>query len=289
MKNLKMTRSLALLVSCGTAPLWATRAGAATTLFDSGGFEPTAGYIQDTYLYDEPGTGVGTPGVGQFTGSPYAANAYAAVYNYDEIFNGNTNALNTQLADIVTSGNTSTAAYYPILNDVTPNANTQTGQVAIVFQEAIGSSNSGSSFTGVVAYATTSGGVPADPVGEVGLDTAAGTLIGTSSSFTAAPDTFYNFELLLDYTTDQYSVFEAPIGGSFTQLGTAEPFLTAGATTFNTAALETYETSGASSGQVFFDNFSISEVPEPATASLLMGGVALLATRRRRASVQVLA
>jgi hypothetical protein len=298
----------AMLCCCAATGVTATTTVSATTLFDSQGFESSAGYTVPSYLYNEPGTpGASGPGIGQFAGTSYA-NPYAAVYTYTSIFGGNTNASNLDVVNIHDSADTNSTGtinpgyYYPLLNSVTPGNGGVQSQVSVAFQLARGSTNVGDPFFGVVAYgALSSQEALLNPVGELGIDGTTGTIVGANSltaagaTFVATADTFYDFDLLLDYPSQTYSLYEASTSAtSYTLLGTGV-FITPNTTTFTTAALATSPLATVGgvtvpvTGDGYFDNFSISTVPEPTTAGIVMGGLAMssLVRRRRNASTKI--
>jgi hypothetical protein len=268
---------LALLGAASTSP--------AGVVFDSGGFESGNGYPPNTYLYNEP-TPAGSPGpgIGQWTGTSYS-DPYAAVYTYQAIFGSNSNLSNTQLATIVDSSLASggSAIYYPLLNTFTPVSGSGDATVSAQFQLAVSTGATGHPFFGVVMYSGST------PVAQAGVDATTGGLIGSSvaSTFTATPDTFYDFDLVADYTAGSYAIYESPAVASptYTEIGSSS-FL-ASATTFTTAALGTYVASGAgpAAGDGYFDNFSISttSVPEPTSGWFLLMPFGTLLLRRRRA------
>ncbi len=101
-----------------------------------------------------------------------------------------------------------------------------------------------------------------------------------TTSLNDTHDEFYHFVLTYDFNT-------GAVVGTATNLTTNES--TAFARTmeagllFNAAASSILTaTTASNSEQAYFDNIRLSVVPEPASATLLLGGAGLLATRRRR-------
>jgi hypothetical protein len=122
------------------------------------------------------------------------------------------------------------------------------------------------------------------------LYSAPGTGVLTETGATVNFGEWNHFRILLDYSTDQYSIFHNLAGlGSFA-------FVDAGLDQFSQADIATLAalTSAESvrlTGTAYFDNFLIREgggesagtVPEPTTAVLLAAGFAMAGYARRRA------
>lgn len=132
-------------------------------------------------------------------------------------------------------------------------------------------------------------GVPLLQAAGFGVDAATGDVLfqAGSTGFLTETGTFAtfgewnNFRIELDYSTDMYSYY-------FNDglLGTTS-FVDAGVGGFTDADITAIAAAGdatsqAATGTAYFDNFVVSEVPEPGSLALLAMGVGLLVSRRRR-------
>jgi hypothetical protein len=126
-------------------------------------------------------------------------------------------------------------------------------------------------------------------VGGFGVDASTGELlklinVGGTGYYDTLPYSvslgfYYSFSVVADYATDTYSMY---INGSFVG---SEAFVDPSATAFTDASLSTQFVSfpgeiGLNSGTAYFDNYSISLVPEPAMLSL--AGLAVVGLLKRR-------
>ena len=84
------------------------------------------------------------------------------------------------------------------------------------------------------------------------------------------------FSVPLNYTTGQYAL---SIGSTLESTGAFSS--TSGIGTVGIAGA-TFDSTAGATGTGTFDNFSISAVPEPATGSIVMAGLAVAGLRRRR-------
>ncbi len=101
------------------------------------------------------------------------------------------------------------------------------------------------------------------------------------SAYVASPTAFTRYDLQLNYLTQTYSITangSTPVGaGSF-----VDTTFTTG--TFNASGIS----AGTSSGIGLYDGFTITAnaVPEPTTASVVIGGLAIAGLRRRRSAAR---
>ena len=167
--------------------------------------------------------------------------------------------------------------------------------VDIDFSLAVNSVSSGDPRVGIIAR-DDSGATVSSLVVDVPSDTIfVGGVAGTNSNAhpTLGTGNYYEYLLQLNYATQQASVFSYPANSttvsSFTPatLVLTQPFNT-GASTFQYGALTLFAptgTTGTTSGAGNFDNYLVTQtntVPEPATVSMLVGGLAVVGGRRRR-------
>jgi hypothetical protein len=104
---------------------------------------------------------------------------------------------------------------------------------------------------------------------------------------------WYSFELIVDYSDQSLDVRFGPVGGPLADLSSinkdirwAEAFGISNVTRFGDAdiigsGLETAGVPEASGGTAYFDDFSVTAVPEPTVMALLAGATGLLLRRRR--------
>lgn len=265
----------AAVLGCGFV---AGSASADTLLYTSNGFEPSAGYVafpNNTSLVGQPGgsdswvdnsSGGASAEVGSFgAGNP-------ANQQYVQVAGVGLNPSAGQAA-LFAPGTYATTAY---------NATNQ--QLAIRYSMSYSASNT-NPFIGVTAFNGN------DVLGRGGISGQTGQIVGLNlttagAAFTAAPLTYYQYEVLLDYATQTVSFYEAPADNvsPYVLMGTAN-FLKA-ATSFTDADLtvSTINTANASvTGVGYFDNYTISLVPEPTSMSILALG--LLCGYRRQRSI----
>ena len=280
-----MQRFGAILGSGVLAGLCAASANAAV-LYNSGGFEATAGFTsvgQNNIIGQTGGTPAST-----FAGTTSVPTAKVGTY-----FGGTNGNLQFVALDATGSNGNGTAGndsgfFYPTTYSNTPYQ--AAGQsIAIIYTMTTSNptATSGSPFFGITAF--DDGG---NVIARLGVNNSAGAnsgrLVGSPaegmfSGFTATPGTFYQYELLLNYAAQTYSVYTAPADGStaFTLRGTGA-FATA-STTFADADLTTFSLDGAAySGTAVFDNYSVQTVPEPATLAAAGLAFGLLGRRRGR-------
>jgi hypothetical protein len=285
----KKHRIGAVVCCCAVTGAGAGKAMAQVPIFNSNGFETAAGYVDGDYLAGQPSTGP------QFVSTSFYPSPYAQVTDYTAVFGSNSNASNLNVVELANpaSSTTPTTTYtYPVLSSIMPGSGGIPSQISTTFQEAIGQYFVGNvatpypnnTFFGVVAL----DGTDTNPVGELGINATTGmiegatTLTAAGTTFQATPDTFYDFDLLLDYGTQTYSLYEAAVNAAtYTLLGTSN-FLTATNTYGTTALVSSPTTALPVSEAAYVDNFAITAVPEPGTASLVMGGAAITLLKRRR-------
>ena len=296
--GLKKQRRMGMLVGCGAAAVAASavsagRSSGAVTLFNSNGFEASAGYVSGVALdNDQPSTAASQ---NQFSGGFGGTGAVpvAGIDTYGSFFGGTSTQ---QFALMISTGTNSTtggiAEYYPNTNVVAPYVASGSANpvVDVVFTLAVTKATAGEPLFGVIA-ANSAG----SEIGELLVDASNGNVMGGTggTAFTAAANTFYSYELQLNYTSQQVNMYEAsPGSGAFTTLIGTSAFVTP-STDFALAAISSFSISPSASagtapgGQsgVFgaFDDYSViaTSVPEPTVVSLALGGVAVLAGRRR--------
>jgi hypothetical protein len=131
---------------------------------------------------------------------------------------------------------------------------------------------------------------PPIQIGALGVDATTGEVLVYDKTFgglfitpnddTVTFDQYNNFDLALDYNTSTYSV---SLNGALLESGL--PFFTAGATELTDADISALQASDSATsnatGVAYFDNYSVSSVPEPASLGLV-AMAALSLTRRRR-------
>ena len=139
---------------------------------------------------------------------------------------------------------------------------------------------------GIEAY-DASGGGAAKPIGGLLVDAAQGTVLYLSSGGGAATATgtpslsrnaYHQLALEADLAAKTYSVYADGL------LLHTEPFVDATASAFSYAPITAIATAGSTSdsGTAYFDNYAISQVPEPAGLALASLAAAGLLVRRRR-------
>lgn len=303
-------RHAAKLIGCGALTLAATSglASAGVTLFDSQGFESPP-YTNTGYntggLYGQP---AGYPSNQKWSGAVQSTTTnpqypYAYVDTYMDEF-GTVNPVdpsNLQNVKLQDQGMDPSAYgyYYPTTNLINPTATPPTSaftpsiangtqQVDVVFQMAVTPSDlstQGEPFFGIIAYG------PNGQIGQLGVDATTGGVVGPTSgsgypslTSSATSPTFYNFELQMNFDTSMCYMFAGPIGGTFTEVGSSS-FLSAN-TQFTDADISSLdlESGGPNvTGVSYFDNYSVTAVPEPVSAAAMMAATMALSLRRRRA------
>ena len=294
-------RKTVALAGCGIATaamLAAAGSAKAATLFSTGfetaptGTQTQGGFTQGAFL-----TGQGTPvaftsavTTGVTSGSGAAVVAGYSTTGFT-VAPGSANQQYVQVNDGGGIGTTTAAYYFPNLAPVTP-----TGILDVVGTVGINSGGTNNAQFGFTAFdGTAAQSAIADvavnaATGAVTVASIGGARIPTAFTQPVSAVTFESYELQLNYATGTYNVYVAPAGSTtFTnQIATSVPFEVA-ATTFSTAAIDTFSTAttGTSTGLGLFDNLAITAtaVPEPASMSLVLGGLTVLGSRRRRASV----
>ena len=269
-----------MLAGCGIAAVSALTPGhqaSAATLYTTGFEAPT--FTSGTFLTGEGGFSSAV------TSDVVASKGSAVVAPYATPVAGN--AQYAQLNDLSGIAATTEAFYFPTLSSITPVA-AGTPTIDTVAQIAVGSGTGGATF-GLAAFDGTAGG---NLIADVEINSATGAVTvdgattAVSTGYTAPTGFAYqNYELQLNFASQTYNVYEAAVGATtFTnEIAAAIPFETA-ATTYSTSAIDTLSTGGTGSGLAEFDNLTISAVPEPASASLILGGLVVAGGRRRRRS-----
>jgi hypothetical protein len=148
-------------------------------------------------------------------------------------------------------------------------------------------------FFGVEAYDDAGGSVGL--LGSLGVDAstgevlyqATGTGVLTPTGAVAAFGEWDHYQIKLDYSTDEYSIFR-----NFAMLGTFD-FVDPGLDQFSDADIAALAAAGdhlsqAATGTAYFDNFLVREgacpIPEPSTLAMIaLGSVTFAASRRRAA------
>ncbi|MDB5325194.1 MAG: hypothetical protein JWM57_763 [Phycisphaerales bacterium] len=254
----------------------------ATVLYDSGGFETSAGFVTGpggagAFLAGQTG---GTPASTWIQSFAGAGNApLAAIYPYAGGISPNFQRVQVQDNTVPAANggffnpNLASTPYTPGLNQ----------GIAITWTMRL---NSGlnNPFYGIVAYSG------ADEVAQFGVNGSSGALVGSSGAtfagFTAAVNAFVDYELLLNYTTKTYSVYTSPNGAGTYTLRGGGLFVTPTATAFTDADIASFSLAGTDpfSGSADFDFYKVETVtiPEPATISVLTAAFGLLTVRRRK-------
>ena len=275
-KNILLTSAIIALFCC--------RASAATTLFDSNGFEPPA------YT------------TGSFTGSTYNGQLEGQPNSIPVFQQSGPNA---NKATVVTNTVGGTALQVVRL-DRTSSPDTRWGvplsgyplstndQIIISWDMRVEhSTDQGGTFGpyfGIEAYASPGGGNTL--LGSLGVDAttgdvlyqAAGTGDLTETGSFAAFGVWYPYSIVLDYSTHQYKTFFNNI-----QLGGPIGFVDGAFNTFSDADLSGLQAAANSAsipGIAYYDNYRITEVPEPMSAMLAGIGVLLLWGVRRSSRSQ---
>ncbi|HEX8323500.1 MAG TPA: hypothetical protein VF595_06250 [Tepidisphaeraceae bacterium] len=279
------------LVGMTSLVLAAASSAQAIVLYDSFGFESSAGYEPNKFLDFQPAS---APVADQWVASPTfptgavdsaATVPLAGVYEYPVL-----SAENRQYVGVVNNDVPANNAnfYNPQTNQVNPFTPAPTEGVVIGWSMNTSSSDlANNPFFGIVAFG--SNGV----IAQAGINASTGELLGsglftTVSPFTAAPDTFYNYELLLDYTTQTYSIFAAPTDAEELTLRATGLFANL-STDFTDADIASFSVQPQSglpySGFAQFDFYFVETVtiPEPASLCLAIGACGLLGARRCRA------
>lgn len=282
----------------GTAASFAS----ATILFDSHGFEPNAdptiNYVTNTGLFGQPPAALPQ---NRWDGSVFPAGApvnnnypLAGVFSYNLPTAGNLQYALLQSPNIAPG---SFGYYFPKANQsVTDggfgNYTPVSGQkIAITFSMNVyggyAAAAANSVFYGVTAF-----NQAGTEIASVGLNNFNGQLelsngaTITNGGFTGSFDTFYGYELLLDYDTQTWAVYTQPLSGpgAFVYTLRATGAFANASTSFSDADLAAFTLGTANgSGYAAFDDYTVQTVvPEP--ASLTAGALAfgLLAARRRR-------
>ncbi|MGC4030176.1 MAG: hypothetical protein QM754_00300 [Tepidisphaeraceae bacterium] len=258
-------------------------------LFDSYGFETSAGYTANNYLQGQSTTAVPTD---RWVQSPnYAAGAgtavpYAAVYayaspaapNYQYALVGDLN-VPADNANFFNPGTNIFNPYTPAVNQA----------VAVTWtMQTLSSGVANNPFFGISVYSS------AGEVATIGVNASTGGLVSstpltTVSAFTAAADTTYNYELLLNYGTQTFSLYTAPAGSSSYTLRSTGSFASA-ATDFTDADIASFSANPgaglAYSGYAVFDYYKVETVavPEPTMIGIAGAAFGLLGARRRTRS-----
>lgn len=284
---LKLTTRAALFAAALFVPV---SSSFGFVLFDSYGFETSAGYQANQFLQGQPGTATPTD---RWVQSPnYAAGSgttvpYAAVYSYAA-----PTAPNFQYALV---GDTNVPAqnanfFNPLTNVVNPYTPAVNQAVAVTWSmQTLATGVANNPFFGISVYGSNG------EVATAGIDASTGQIVGSSalttvSPFTAAADTFYNYELLLNYGTQSYSIYTAPVGSTNYTLRATGSFANA-SVDFTDADIASFSANPGSglaySGYAAFDYYKVETVAVPEPTMIGLAGVVfgLLGARRRARSV----
>lgn len=297
MQSVHMLKSLALGI--GLMALGASQASA-VVLFDSHGFEQSAGYNAGLSLAGQPASAPATErwdGVNT-AGAPGGSAPIAGVLAYNPV---NPALGQYALVQVTNNAAGSSGFFYP--NHNLPTASGGAGPfvpgagtdkiVAITFNMDVLSAASGSTaandeFFGVVAYGS------AGQIMQLGLNHRTGTydlpvdatVIRNSPSGLGAGslDNFHGYELLLNYQTNTWQIYSQLVSGvSPFVLDAFGPFQSA-ATDFTDADLVAYNLgTGSSNGNAIFDDYLVQTlVPEPTSIAVGVMATGVLLGRRRR-------
>lgn len=256
-------------------------------LFDSNGFE-APDYSPLTFLDQNPVASsskiwgaIAPEGVTPAVNAPYAAvNPYSPG-----------TLPNFQRVELVASNATpnSRVAYYPFETFDNPYTAVNSDDVAITFSMNHVIVGAGNGFFGIEAY-NAAGLI----IAAVGINGTTGNLVGAAtivSPFTAAFNTVYNYELLLDYDTQSYSIYTTDAGDPNTFVLRGGGAFANSSTTFSDADISSFSIPFATNpfasdlpaytGGVLIDDYVVQTiVPEPASLGLAALALGLLVRRR---------
>jgi hypothetical protein len=256
---------------------------ASVVLYNSNGFEASAGYVANQYLQGQPAA---APSMDQWVESsqdtsnpPYPV---AEVVTYPS---------STQQLVAVADDNIGSSDYgywYPQAYDppnaaFVPSALNGTNHVDVSWTEAWLSGATGNPFFGIEVFNGS------NAVALAGVDVTNNLLVdenptGTSelgsNFFNGVPGTYYNFDVDLNYTAQTYGVY---INGSLID---TESFVTP-TTAFTDADILTYALgSSNATGYGYFDNYLVTAVPEPTSLGIVSLALLLLTKRQPRNAYQ---
>jgi hypothetical protein len=256
------------------AALFAGNAGvvpAAQVLYNSDGFEASAGYVANLPLTGQPASG---PVASQWLQASQGLNNPG--YPAAEVITYPVPNQTQQLVGVADTniGPSDYGYWYPATNvtsPFTPSSINGTNFIDVAWTEAWNAGATGNPFFGIAVENGTTivalGGVDATTGLAVDENPTNTTELG-SDFFQGTAGTYYNFKLLLNYTAQTYSFYA---NGNLID---TEPFVNA-ATQFTDADITTYllQTSTPGTGAGYFDNYIVTAVPEPGI--LTIGGLAL--------------
>jgi len=270
-----LTALLALFVAkTGVAP-------AAQVLYNSNGFEASGGYVANLPLTGQPATG---PVANQWLQASQTLNNPG--YPAAEVVNYPVPNQTQQLVGVADNniGVNDYGYWYPGTNlatPFTPSSINGTNVINVAWTEAWLAGATGDPFFGIAVQNGS------NIVALGGVDATTGLLVDEgppnntnelgSSFFQGTAGTYYNFNLLLNYTSQTYGLY---VNGTLID---TQPFVNA-ASQFTDADITTYvlQTTSGANGDGYFDNYLVTAVPEPGI--LAVGGLALflLSVRKPR-------
>jgi hypothetical protein len=282
----KFYTNLALFSAAAIFMANASVAPAAQVLYNSNGFEASAGYVANLPLTGQPAAA--TP-ANQWTQASQGLTNPG--YPAAEVITYAPPNQTQQLVGVADNniGASDYGYWYPQANlpplgtAFTPSSGNGTNFINVAWTEAWLAGATGNPFFGIAVQngpnIVALGGVDATTGAAVDENPTSTNELG-SAFFQGTAGTYYNFNLLLNYTAQTYtfSVNGTPID--------TQPFVNA-ATQFTDADITTYVlgTTGAN-GDGYFDNYIVTAVPEPGILTIGGLGVFLLSVRKPRRSAR---
>jgi hypothetical protein len=273
-----------VLAGCGLmVAAMSSQTAQAAIVFDSGGFEAyTTGAALDAG--GQPGgfttansniTG-GTVASTITTASPLAGTKSAVVTATN--ITGGTYGYNTPTVPSVPVGSTVEITYLQQTTIPPSGTNALTGLGITVFNNTADKAVSlslleagdGSPADDKLVYATAQGQLFSTPAGLTG----AGAAVGSVNAY----------DVILNYTAGTFAISRS-VGNTGTFVPVAAGALNTNGGFYDVAITAQYvdaDTSLVGSGSGKFDSFLVTAVPEPTTASVILGGLAFAGLRRRR-------
>ncbi len=262
-----------VLAGCGlVAAVLSGQTAHAATIYSTG-FGTTEGFTNGQLVGQTGGT---PPRTFASTPTPTPTSLSAAVSNGTAVITA------TNLSSNNSAGGGDIAVYYPgiPLGSVTPNSS---GQNIITVSTDLSITAAAGTFPGFGYEVFGSSGSGTEnsifslfELGDNTIDLASSSGVSNPGAAGQYAGT-HTFATTLNYTTGGYSVAVDGTAGVYT--GSFDAALGFGGVGIAGA---TFDSTPGASGTGTFDNFSVTSVPEPTTASLVVGGLAAAGLRRRR-------